>query len=192
MPLPIAYAALAGFQVISAFQQAETMRGQAALNRKIATLNSDQALLDAFNAEKDGYTMEARYQQTIDKVLSDQQVRYAVANVDTGYGSASDVVGDTKRTAFLNKIDIRNQAHQKAMGYKNQSAKILLQGEMNQQASNIQAGSVQNAGLINAASTMLSGYEKLGAGEKPKPGGNNTISPSNGGRNGANFITDDI
>ncbi|MFM6930406.1 MAG: hypothetical protein ACKOX6_18225 [Bdellovibrio sp.] len=155
-----AYAGLAAYQIVSGFQQAELVRENAKLSREIGEMNAEAAELDAYNAEKDGMTQENRYQSVIDQTIGAQNVIFAANDVDANFGTAAELQAESKLTGALNQMDIRARAQAEALGYKNQAKNIRLQSYMNSLQSDVQATSIQNASIINAASTGLSGYEK--------------------------------
>lgn len=157
---PWAIAAVAAFQLISGYQQAEMIREQAQLKKKIDNMNADAADLDAFNAEADGYGGAARYQNVIDSTVSDQRTAYAANNVDVNYGTAAEVQTDTKITGMQNLMDIQKQARNKAYGYKQQAINIRLQGDYTVLQGNINASGAEAQGVANAINTGVTGYSR--------------------------------
>lgn len=162
---------VAAFQVVSAAQQAETIRENAELSKQINEFNSEQALVDAFHAEQDGLSEVARYERDVTHTLASQRVAYAVNNVDSNFGTAADQIAETKLVGFLNAATIKNNANAKAQGYVDQARNIRLSGGSAYAERQAQAGATENAGLMNAASTLASsksverwssGYKKGG------------------------------
>lgn len=147
--------ALAGFQIISGIHQAETIRANAALSKEINEMNAEFAELDAYNAELNGLTQEARYQNVIDATLSTQKVALASQDIDINFGSAKEFAAETKLNGFLNQVDIRNQAHATALGYKAQARSLRLSGKTAEGQANLQASATQNAALIGGLTTAL-------------------------------------
>jgi len=174
MAVWIAYAALAGYQLISGAQQAEATREHAKLTKDINDLNADYVEQDAFQAEADGATEEARYQSQIDEVIGDQKVALASQNVDINFGTAKELQTETRITGFLNQLDIRNQAAAKARGLKTQARNIRLQGSQIEAQGNMNANAIQSASMLNAASSSISGYsnyqDRLDKLKTPKTG----------------------
>ncbi len=161
MPIPLlVYGALAAFQVISGNQQAATIEAQANLKQRIDNLNADRADIDAYEAEKFGFTESARYQSVVDATAANQKVAYASQNVDVNYGTAADVQGETRLTGLLNTLEIQRQAREKAAGFKNQARNLRLGGGMAAQQGAIDANATRNQGYIGAAGTLLSGYSR--------------------------------
>lgn len=151
--------ALAGVTALSAFSRAEQMRQSAKLQRQIDALNEKFAEVDAYKMEQQGQTEAARYQQVIDNTLADQQAGYAANNVDITFGSAAQVQEDTRLAGYLNQMDIVNQAHAKAVGYKNEIRSRRLQSVFRQSEMASEANSVVTEGLLRAADRGLSGYK---------------------------------
>lgn len=165
----IIYGAMAGLQLLSGVQQANNIQKQAELQKELDEFNREQALLDAFNAEKDGYTQMARYGSTINAIESTQRNIYYSNDVNPNFGTAADIQADTKNTGQLNLLDIQSQAHQRALGYKKQAAGIKTQSGMNQIGASLQASTARNTAILGAANTMITGYERNGGFGKPGP-----------------------
>lgn len=158
----VAYAALAGLQLLSGIQQANNIQRQAEIQKKIDEFNRDQLALDAFNAEADGYTQMARYQNVIDQIQASEKVAYLDQNVDPNFGTAKDIQDQSSVNGQLNKIDIQNQAHMKALGFKFQLNNMKLQSDLGQLAADTQATTARNTAFLNAAGTGLKGAESSG------------------------------
>lgn len=156
------YVALAGLQLLSGVQQANNIQRQAELQKKLDEFNIEQAQLDAFNAEADGYTQSARYENVINAIESSQRAAYYAADVDPNFGTAADIQADTKVTGELNLLDIQSQAHQRALGYKKQANSIRGQSGLNQIGASLQASTARNTAILGAANTAITGYERNG------------------------------
>ena len=178
--MSIAAAAYGGFQVWSGFQQADMMRQQASINRKVMELNAELAEVDSFNAMRDGMTKLARYQTSLDAIKSMQVAVYSSRGVDSSFGTAADVMADSDRNALLNRMDLETQAFQSAAGYENQAAKFRIQGGMNYQAEMARAQATQNAALIQGGYTGISGYNgfDFGGSSETLSGGSAPTNPS--------------
>lgn len=155
-----AYAVLAGYQILSGMQQADAIRENAKITKQINELNAQYAEVDAWNAEQTGATEESRYQTTIDKTLAAQKVGLAAQDVDVNFGTAAEIQAETKLTGFLNQLDIRNQAHAKALGYTAQARNYRMGGAMQSIEAEAKATATRNTAIIGGASTSLTGYEK--------------------------------
>lgn len=158
----IVYGAMAGLQLLSGVQQANNIQRQAELQKKLDEFNVEQAQLDAFNAEKDGYTQMARYENVINEIQSTQRNNYYAADVNPNFGTAADLQADSKLTGQLNLLDIQSQAHQRALGYKKQANAIRGQSGLNQIGASLQADTTRNTAVLGAANTLLTGYERNG------------------------------
>lgn len=154
------YAALAAFQVASGFQQAQMIRENADLQNRVNDFNAAFAELDAYQAERQGFTDVSRYQTVVDKTLSDQRSAYAAQGVDVNYGTAAEVQAETRLTGILNMFDLQRQAREKAMGFKTEAINIRLQGGMRRLQSDLDASGVQRQAVIGAVSTGISGYTR--------------------------------
>ncbi len=158
----IVYGAMAGLQLLSGVQQANNIQRQAELQKKLDEFNIEQAQLDAFNAEKDGYTQSARYENVINAVNSTQRNIYYANDVNPNFGTAADIQADTKLTGQLNLLDIQSQAHQRALGYKKQANNMRGQSGMNQIGASLQATTARNTAILGAANTAITGIERNG------------------------------
>ena len=159
-PVSIALIATGAFQMITGAQQAEAVRQQARIQRQIDEMNAQFAEVDAYEAEKQGYSQEARYQSYIDAVAGEQKLALASQNVDISFGSAKELQQETSTTGFLNQLDIKNQAHQRALGYTNQARNIRFQGERGLTQANYDANTMATRSLLGGIQTGLSGYKK--------------------------------
>jgi len=159
-----AAAVLSGLQVYNGLQNADMIRANAKLTAQIAEINAKAREADAFNATADGETDVARYAAVVDGIGAEQQANYAAADVDITFGSAKDFQEESKLNGFLNTLDIREQAHAKALGYQREARSIRLQGAMGQLTSEASAIATRNAGFLNAGATLATGYTR----EKPK------------------------
>lgn len=158
---------MAGLQLVNGLHQAEIIRENAQLSQYVNDLNAGYAELDAYNAEINGMGEEARYQTAVDATLGAQKVAYAAQGVDSNFGTAASLIAESKINAFLNKQDIRNQAHSTAMGYKAQARNIRMQSAIDKSSAEAQARAVVGSSIIKGAETYLSssGYVKRKAAE---------------------------
>lgn len=156
----IAAAGLGAFQVISGFHQADSIRRQASITKKINEMNAQFIEVDAYEAEKFGFTEAAAYQTDIDQTIGSQRAGYAGQNVDVNFGTAAEVQGETQLTGFLNIIDIKARARAKSLGLKRDAITMRLNGQMQGQQAAIQAGNAQLQGITNAAQVGISAYAR--------------------------------
>lgn len=153
----------AAFQLITGFQQGEMVREQGKITKEIHDMNAELAELDAWQAERDGDAAVARYEQEVDDVVADQKVAYAAKDVDVNFGSAANIVEETKLAGMLNAMDIKNQARQQALGYKRQARQMRLTGSAAMSQAEMNAGAMRASAVMGAAETGIkaySGYDK--------------------------------
>ena len=162
MAAPLIYAAIAGLKLLQGVQQANSIQRQAELQKELDKFNIEQAELDAFRAEQQGYTEQARYQSAIDANLAAGRTAYIAADVDPNFGTARDVQSQNRVAADLNLLDIQAQAHQKAMGIKQQVNNSKTQSTLNFNAAETKAVATRNAAIIGGAGDALTGYENYG------------------------------
>lgn len=156
----IALAAMAAFQAAANFQQADMIRQNAAFKKRVDDLNSESAALDAFNAEKEGYTESARYQQVVDRAVGADRSALASKGVDVNYGSAAELQDQNRLTGYLNQIDIERRAHEKAKGFTREADQLRMQGSMSLRQSNINAAATEGQGITSGLTTLVSGYAR--------------------------------
>lgn len=160
MPAPfVAYAALAGFQMVSGLHAAETAQASARLSQYINDLNARYTEIDAHEAELQGLSQSARYKTTIDALVGQQQLGYIAQGVDIKTGTAKEIQDETELTGFLNQLDIENAARAKARGLKFQASNLRLSSFMQGLQGDISASAARTSGLIDAAKTGLTGYQ---------------------------------
>lgn len=158
--LGIGLIGLAALQVWSGFQQAEMIRRQAELQGRINELNAGFAELDAFEAEKMGYTEAARYQTVIDATIGSQKVAYAADNVDVTSGTAAAIQAENRFTGFLNQLDIQKQGRERARGFRNEARNIRFGGMMQRSQAAIDAAGVERSAVLSGIQTGISGYSR--------------------------------
>ena len=162
-------AGVAAFSIVSGAQQAETIRDNARLSKEINEFNSESALIDAYHAELEGDSMVARYERDVTHTIADQKVANAVNDVDSSFGTAADLISETKLIGYLNATTIKNQASAKAQGYIDQARNYRLGGGAAYAESMAKANATQNAALIGGIGSFassksvertVSGYQK--------------------------------
>ena len=156
-------AGMAALEIAGGYFASQNIKEAAAINKQISDMNAQYAELDAFDAEAEGQSQQARYQSVIDQTLGQQQLLMTAQDIDVNYGSASSIQAETKFTGELNLMEIQKQAQEKALGLKNQGMSIRQQGQMQQAQANTQAQQVMFKSLMGAAKTGLSGYDKYGS-----------------------------
>lgn len=162
-------AAMAGYQVWSGIQASEMMKQESAFNEQVALVNAQYVEKDAWEAEKFGVGVAARYKAQEDQVLGDQLTAFAFQGVDSTFGTASEVIAETKFNAFLNTLDIQKQARANALGLKIQASNIRLGASQQRHQGAIDAATVRGVGFANAAGTLTQDFASY-AGSVKKPG----------------------
>lgn len=152
--------ALAAYQVISGYQQAETIREQARLKKQIDDINADDAELDAYKAEQYGYTESARYQSVVDQTVAGQRAAYAANNVDVSYGTAAQKQNETRLTGYFNMLEMQRRGKERALGYKREARNIRLGSAFARQQGEIDAASARAHGISSGLSTGITGYSR--------------------------------
>lgn len=177
IPLIIAGVAMAG-QVLGGLKQADDIKSAARLNKMLAEMNAGFIEMDAWEAEKYGFTQATRYQSIVDDVISDQRVGLAAQGVDVSFGSAAQLQQDTKLTGFLNQLDMIQQAQNQSKNLKNQAMSVRFGAKMDGIAADSKARGAENAGYMAAANTAVgafSGYAKAGPLSTYDKGTNTTV-----------------
>ncbi len=177
-----AYLALAAAQMATGFQQAQMIRKSAEVKASIDEMNARYAEIDSYNAGIAGVSAGARQESNTSQVVAKQRAAMAGANVGVDYGTAQDIQGDSKVTGMLNVLELQRQGREKALGYKVQAINTRLGAQMSTLQAGMDAGAAQTRGIMNAASTGLSGYDRMqstGKGIASKSGDNAT--PTYGG-----------
>jgi len=162
-------AGIAAFQLINGLQQAEMIRANGRLMQEVAEFNAEFAEVDAYEAEKMGYTRAARYSAIADDTISKQTSALAAQDIDVNFGTAADIRKESQVTKALNLIDIQNEAYARAQGFKNEARRLRLQGYMSGLQSSGSANSTQAAGVINAVSGYA--FKNYTPGSTQKAGG---------------------
>ena len=151
MSAAILYGVSGALSLAGGYFAAENIRETAKLNQEISDMNAEFAELDAYDAEIEGFTQEARYQKVVDQTLADQQLTFAVQDVDVSFGTAADIVAETKLVAELNKMEIEKQAQEQASGFKTQARQFRIGGALSTSQAESKASAAQFSGVTGAA-----------------------------------------
>ncbi|MGL4560322.1 MAG: hypothetical protein ACRCV5_22705 [Afipia sp.] len=157
-PITIALIATATVQAGSGLLQAEAIRNQARINEKFAEMNAVQAEIDAYEAEKFGYTESARYETIVNNVLSDQRLAFAAQDIDASFGTAADIQTEAKFHGFLNVLDIQKAARERAKGFKLEARNQRLSARLGGIQASMNAGAATTQGIASAAQTGINYY----------------------------------
>ncbi len=152
-------AGMAALKLAGGYFAAQNMRETAKLNRDIQNMNAEFAELDAFDAELDGVSQQAKYQSVVDQTLADQQLAFAVNDVDASFGTAAAVVEESKFIAEMNLMEIEKQAQEQAAGFKTQARQFRMGGALDFSKDNQRASDVQFNSMMSAASTIGQGID---------------------------------
>lgn len=155
-----AMAVMAGFTLLNGINQAQNIEMQGKLQQQINSLNAEYADIDAYEAEKFGEAEAEAYEGKIEDVVGDQRVALASADIDVNFGTAAELQAETRVTGFLNAADIAAQGRARALGLRREAGNIRLGGTMQGIQTGLQAASTRNAAVINAGTTLASGYSK--------------------------------
>lgn len=172
-----AYAALAGVQIIGGYQQAAMIRKSADIKAGIDAMNAKYIDIDAYNASTAGVSAGARQDNSTNQVVAKQRAALAGSGVSVDYGTAADIQADSKVTGMLNTLELQRQGREKALGYKVQAINTRLGSTMAQTQSDMDAAAAQSKGIMSAASTAISGYDRslsTGKGVASKSGDSGT------------------
>lgn len=144
--------AMAGYQIINGFLQADMVRMQANTQAKIDEFNASIQELNAWKTEAYGATLIARTQVQDDQIRGSMKV-FAASQGAKIEGSLAEVNAQNELNSFLNKIDIDNRTTEQAMGYNQQARQIRLGSSLNKITSNVRANSLILGGLAQGAGT---------------------------------------
>ena len=146
------------FQLFSGLQQSNDILEQAKLSRRIGQLNAKNFELEAFEAEKFGFTESARYKSVIDKTIGSQKAILASQGVNVHTGTAAVIQAESKLTGFLNQLDIQQAGRNKAKGLRFQASASRMGQSFDQAQAAANASAARVSGVANASSTYL-GYK---------------------------------
>ena len=107
--MALQYAALAGVQIWSAYEQSELMKEQYALQNEINQFNIE---IEEFNNwQQRGYMQKqiAAYNQEQTQQQASQKVALAAKGINVKEGSVADVVEQNKLTSMFNTMDVENR-----------------------------------------------------------------------------------
>lgn len=98
--------------------QAYGQRQQAKYEAEVATQNAKIADMQAENAKQIGNIEEERQRARVRQMIATQRASFAANNVDTGTGTALEVLGDTAGYGYADATQIRSNALREAWGFK--------------------------------------------------------------------------
>lgn len=172
---------LAGFQIISGFQQAELVGRQMELQRQIDEENAKLAEYDAWRAEAYGQTLMAEYQQQIDQVQAKARVSAAAEGVSTTEGSIAEVMQQNETVGLANRMAIEASAREKALGYTRQARNIRTGSQINQATAKAQQSSIITGSILSAGGSLVKNLSKSSGTESGYSATGNTFGTSEAG-----------
>lgn len=155
---PYAAAGMATYQVWSGIQASEMMKKEGEFNEKLAFINAQYVEQDAWEAEQFGYSRTARYKVQEDQVLGAQMSAFASQGIDFTFGTASELIEETKTNAYLNTLDIQKAARAEALGLKIQASNIRLGGRLQASQARADAGTARGVAFAGAAGSIAGYY----------------------------------
>lgn len=154
------YGSKAALDIIGGYYASQNIRETAALNRDIANMNAQFAELDAYDAIKEGYSQQARYQSVIDNTISQQNLAIAASGGDATYGTTASLQEETEFIAQLNLMEIEKRAQEKALGYTQQARQFKMGGEISYAQDQIRAQQALYSGVSSAINQGVAGYRR--------------------------------
>lgn len=146
--------------VVGQFQQASASAAasehQAAVDRNNAIIAGRLAL----DARRRGVIAEQEAQLETQGVLGQQRAVLSARNLDIGSGSALDILGDTAMFGALDALTIRHNYEREAIAFETQQQNFSASAEMN----TFRARNARTAGVFNAFSTALGGFNQIYSG----------------------------
>jgi len=157
LPL-LLFAAQGLLQLSNSRLEAEAIRNNAEISNRVGQLNAQFAELDAFEAESFGQTQAARYQSIPDSIISAQKTAFEASGIDPTFGTAREIIDDTRLVARLNTLEIQKQARERSRGFKRQARNFRLQGVLGNLQADITAEARERQGITDIIRTGISGY----------------------------------
>lgn len=160
MPVIAAALGLGAFQIWASRQNAEMVLEQQELQGDINDMNAEFLELDAWEAEKFGFSQSARYQSVIDQTIGAQRTAFAGEGVDVSSGTARAIQEEARLTGTLNLIEIQRRARARAKGIRLKASNLRLGTELGSLAAASEASGIETAGILRAGQTGISGFER--------------------------------
>lgn len=151
-------AALAGLGLYQAYGQATSLKAMGDYQNTMAKINAKNAEYKAQDALERGDNQVTEYRKKISKLIGSQKVAAAGSGVEVGYGSAQQIVDETREIAARDVATIKNNSFLEAMGYKTEAQEATRRGRMNMMAANNEATNTLLTGGLKAAETLNSNY----------------------------------
>jgi len=152
--------AKAGYDILSAYSSGEAAKARAEMKAQLAEINAHAMERDAFETIKVGLAKKAHYLGKAQQVASSQNVAYAVADVDTSFGTAKQVKEESMLMGQLNAKDIENAAEQQAIGYKAKALQYRFTAGMDISAAEQGAKNLLMSSVIKAGTDIGKNWDR--------------------------------
>jgi hypothetical protein len=152
---------IAAADIGGAYVQSRAFQQQGRLEKQAAKLNAqieDMRVADALRRGR--FTEFAQRRGTRGKIGS-QRAIMAAQGIDTGFGSARDIVAETQSMGEMDAQTIMNNAYREAFGYKVAAAEARYRGKMATIAGRGQARSMLITGGMQAAQALADGLDTM-------------------------------
>jgi hypothetical protein len=160
-PFTVAFLAKTGFDIFSAYSAGEAAKKRAQLQAQLAEMNARAMEQDAFEVIKVGLAKKAHYESKVQQITSSQNVAYAVADVDTSFGTAKQVQEESRLMGQLNAKDIEDAAYAQAVGYKSKVLQYRFGSEMDQVATKQKADNLLMSTILQSGASTAMNWNKL-------------------------------
>ena len=140
----------------AAHQQSDAIKAQGEFQAQMQELNAQMAIIDAAEVSRQGISKQVKYQTQADKALAEQESFFASTGMDTNTGAIADVKGESQLNAFLNNLDIENQAFVESSKFKKEAQSRLAQADTSRFGATMQA----RTALISGYASAIANTEK--------------------------------
>lgn len=161
-------AVMAGITLYQAYGQSESVKAMGNYQNTMAKINARNAEFKAQDALERGDNQVGEYRKKNSKLIGSQRVASAGSGVEVGYGSAQQIVNETREIAARDVATIKNNSFLEAMGYKAEAQDASRRGRMYQAAGDNESTNTLLTGGLKAAETMYSNYGGSGLSSSPK------------------------
>lgn len=160
--MALQYAALAGVQIWSAYEQSELMKEQYALQNEINQFNIE---IEEFNNwQQRGYMQKqiAAYNQEQTQQQASQKVALAAKGINVKEGSVADVVEQNKLTSMFNTMDVENRMIEQINNQNQKISNMRLGAEQQYRSGMTQANASLFGGIMKGVGTGLKSIDYSG------------------------------
>lgn len=143
--------------VVSAVQEGRAQSAAYQNQANAADQNAKIAERQAVTAAQNGAQEEKEMRRRGAATIGAQKTAFAASGIDSGSGSATDVINDTSSQNELDALAIRKNSANQVWGYQADQTNYKNQAS----ASRTAAKNARTAGNLNAFGTLLSGYTSM-------------------------------